>query len=385
MGNRLNQPGAMVTAAVINPIRIPECSAFVDDVRTGVTARRRKSDPLDKETLLDLFSRLDSYGYLGNVIEIEQGGAGLGYVGFGLLLESLADGLAFLGNHSVQRYLAASAPENPWLPRLLAGTAIGAVAITEPAAGTDVRSLTTTAKREAGRWVLRGKKTWVTHAPVADVIIVLAYIMDGGGKRRDLARFVVPARADGVSVTPFAVSGLAHLTFGHVELTDVSISPEACVDPEGDGFEQILSAFSTARAFVAVQAAAIAAALVRHAKEFVSSRVQFGRPLSTLPMIRAQLAEIDARAEAAQLLAYAALTTLDSKAPDAEARAAQAKFYCTEAAVEIGEATIRLLAGHGLVAGHPVGRLLADARLLQVADGTPNINRMVAGRLLLAD
>jgi len=201
-----------------------------------------------------IFRELQPTGYLGSVLPPEAGGKGLSPLAFAALVEGLAPDLTLLGNHSVQRYLHSfgSATQcRRFMPGLLSGEEVGAIAITEAQAGSDLARIETVARRVGDRCVLNGRKTWVTHGMVASSFIVLART---GEAKDQFARFSVPDDSRGLQRYQQKPVGLTHLSFAHLEFHDCEIDVELRLGEEGQGLKGAKEAFPIARVLAALQA-----------------------------------------------------------------------------------------------------------------------------------
>lgn len=335
--------------------------------------------PFTREQLLGIFQELQPTGYLGSVLEPAVGGDALTPAAFAQIVEAITPSLPFLGNHSVPRYLATAgtrSQQTEWMPALLSGTAIGAIAITENGAGADVRSIATAATWMGGHWVLHGTKTWVTHGSVADVIIVTARTDDG------LGRFLVRPSQSGVDLEPIIPTGLRYLDFSRLKLDGVIVGEEDALGSPGNGLRDTLSAFPIARSLVAVQACALADAALQAAIRALDAKQRFGQRLTEKQLVQSGIGQSWARCQAARSLAYESLRGFAQDPDGARRRSAAAKALATEGAAEIGQLLLGLLGADGLIEGNEVAHRLADIRMLTVADGPAPINWLVLGREL---
>lgn len=330
--------------------------------------------PLSRHALLALFSKLKPLGYLASVLPCERGPAPLG---FAALIEGLSPALALLGNHSVQRYLHAygtDAQKQRFLGPLLDAASIAAIAITEPQAGADLNQLDTTAKQSGRTFVLRGRKTWVTHGLTADVFIVLAQTTDGP------TRFIVPGDTPGLKRTALDVVGLKHLTFAELQFDACILSNDDVFGGVGKGLEGTKTAFPIARALAALQALRLGEAALDIARVYARDRNLFGRNLADSALVQHQLADHAAKLAGARLLAYQAMTTLN--AADSALTAVHAKALACASALEACAWAVELSGSAGLRSDTALERLLCDARMMAVVDGTVALNRFVAARHL---
>ena len=352
------------------------------DAASAIAARHAtrspEAGPLTLAALQAVFRELAPPGYLGSTLPVDAGGQGLSPLAFAALVEGLAPDLTLLGNHSVQRYLhefATPTQRARFLPGLLAGDEVGAIAITEAQAGSDLARLTTVARRVGAGWRLDGRKTWVTHGMLASTFIVLARSGEIPGS---FTRFLVPAATAGLERRALEPVGLRHLGFAELELNGVEIGDDMRLGAEGEGASGAKSAFPIARALAALQALRIASVALEIAASYAQDRVVDGRTLAEQSLLQRGHADLWARVEAARLLAYRAVA--DPGAADAPALASAAKALGGELALDACRWATDCLGSTALVASHPLVRLQADARMMSVVDGTSVLNQLVVAR-----
>jgi alkylation response protein AidB-like acyl-CoA dehydrogenase len=330
---------------------------------------------MSAEELRELFRALRPTGYLGSVLPSEAGGQGLSALQFAALVEGLAPALTLVGNHSVQRYLHAfgdEAQRRRFMPGLLSGDEIAAIAITEDQAGSDLTRLQTVARRQGAGYVLDGTKTWVTHGMVASLFVVLARTGD------QLTRFLLPADTPGLRRTPLEPVGLRHLTFARVEFQECEVGSQLRLGAEGEGARGAKAAFPIARMLAALQALRIAHAALALARDYARERVIASNPLADSTLVQHGYAQLWGRCEAVHLLCLRVATGLDR--PESVALASAAKGLAGELATQACRWTADLLGSSALHATHPLLRLYGDARMMAVVDGTSVLNQLVVAR-----
>ncbi|HEV7577706.1 MAG TPA: acyl-CoA dehydrogenase family protein [Caldimonas sp.] len=337
-----------------------------------------RSDALALHELKAVFRELAPTGYLASILPADAGGKGLSPLAFAALVEGLAPDLTLLGNHSVQRYLndfGTPAQCRRFLPGLLAGDEIGAIAITEAQAGSDLSRLATVARRDGAGWVLDGRKTWVTHGLVASTFVVLARTGDAGG---GFTRFIVPASTPGLERRASTPVGLTHLGFAELALNDCALPDELRLGAEGEGASGAKAAFPLARALAALQALRIASAALEIAAGYARERVVAGRSLAEQSLLQRAHADLWARVEAARLLAYRVAAA--PAAADAITLGSAAKALGGELALDACRWALDSLGSTSLDGAHPLVRLHDDARMMAVVDGTSVLNHLVVAR-----
>lgn len=333
---------------------------------------------LPLSSLQEIFGRLEPSGYLGSVLPAAAGGKGLSPLAFAALVEGLSPSLPLLGNHSVQRYLyefGSPAQCEQFLPGLLSGKEVGAIAISETQAASDLSRIKTAARKRGVCWSIRGRKTWVTHGMVASIYIVLARSGDAPGH---LTRFIVPSDLPGLTRRPMTPIGLKHLSFAEIELNDCEVSDELRLGGEGEGASGAKAAFPIARVAAALQALRIAQAAIDAAETYARERIVGGTALAAQGLVQRAHASLWARIEAARLLSYRAAGHLSSR--EAVAFASAAKAISGELALEACQWASDCAGSTALSATHQLTRLGNDARMMAVVDGTSALNHMVVAR-----
>lgn len=338
---------------------------------------------LTPDGLRAVFRELATLGYFGSILPIAAGGSGLSGLEFAALVEGIAPELTLLGNHSVQRYLyefATPKQRERFLPALLDGEELGAIAITEPGAGSNLGGIATTAKRTTHGYVLSGRKTWVTHGLHAGLFIVLARV-EGADADAGLTRFIVPGDTPELTRRALDTVGLRHLGFAEIEFDACELSADLRLGEEGEGASGARSAFPIARALAALQALRIAETALEHLALYSRDRMIATGPLSASPLLQDRYADLATRCEAARLLALKVMNDLAD--PAATIRASGLKALACSLALETCRWAADTMGSVALDAAHPIQRLLADARMMAVVDGTPVLNNLVVGRRVL--
>jgi alkylation response protein AidB-like acyl-CoA dehydrogenase len=347
-----------------------------------------KDRPLPPDKIKELLKKLIPLGYLGSIIPVEYGGAGLDYLTYGLLMEELepsiyglvmitggtARSVYFLGNETQKRI---------FIPPILSAEKIGCSAITEPNVGSNPAFVQTRAVLESGHYVLNGTKTWITNGAFADIAFTLATTDPTKGKK-GLCRFIVdkevsPFKAKAIETLEddWQVPSVAELVF-----EDCRVPQENVLGVSGEGLKDTLVAFQAARCFVAIGSIGLAQraidATVRYAKE----RVQFGKVIGKFQLIQAMVADMIAETDAARLLAYRALSKVQRGVRCAR-ETSIAKFYATEAAVRVTSMAIQVHGAYGLSKEYPVEALFRRARMMTIPDGTTQIQKLIVAREIL--
>jgi acyl-CoA dehydrogenase len=274
-----------------------------------------------------------------------------------------------------------SALRDRWLPELISGRAMGAFAMTEPAAGSDVAALSTSARRDGTEYVLEGTKAFISNAGIADLYIVYARTDPGAG-HRGISAFAVPGETPGLHfVRPLAMS--APHPLGEIAFESCRIPAANRLGDEGAGFKLGIATLDRLRPTVGAAACGMAARALHEALAHATTREQFGQPLASFQLIQEKLARMATELTAARLLTYRAVWEKDRGAERITAEAAMAKAYATEAAQRIVDDAIQILGGRGVMADHPVDHLYRAIRALRIYEGTTEVQQLtIAGQML---
>ena len=268
-----------------------------------------------------------------------------------------------------------------WLSRILDGSAIGAFAMTEPEAGSDVASLTTRAERRGDEYVLNGRKSLISNAGIADVYTVFASTDPAAGSR-GISCFLVPAGTEGLRFVGPQVMSEPH-PLGEIAFEECAIPSEQRVGPEGRGFKLGMMTLDRLRPTVAAAACGMASRALAEALRHATERRQFGQPLGDFQLIQEKLGRMAIALDAARLLTYRAAWEKDMGAERITLEASMAKAFATEAAQRIVDDAVQILGGRGVLAESPVDRLYRAVRALRIYEGTTEIQHLIIARHLL--
>jgi alkylation response protein AidB-like acyl-CoA dehydrogenase len=322
-------------------------------------------------------------GLTGLFCPAGAGGAALPYPEGMAVFEELGRGDAALAfSLSMHNAVAAAVSGHPalaerWARPLAAGEALGGFSLTEPHAGSDATAITTRAEPDGNGWRVSGRKAWVSLAGEADLFLVVCKTSDEPG-HRDIAIVAVERSSPGVSFpVMYRKACAAFLPIGEMELDDV---PATLMAPPGQGMRAALGAIDVARCDIAAIAAGLHAEALDIAVAYSSERTAFGRPLLELQAIQFALADVATELEASRLLYRRAAERLGT--PEGPVAVAHAKRFCPDAALRAAIACSETLGAYGWLLDHPLARMVALAKMLQVVDGTAEIQRLVIGRSL---
>jgi len=273
-----------------------------------------------------------------------------------------------------------------FLPPVARGEAMFSYCLSEPEAGSDVASMTTRAVRDGDHWVLDGVKRWITNAGISRYYTVFAVTEPGAGAR-GISAFVVDSSVDkGISFgAPERKLGIKGSPTREVYLDGVRIPADRLIGAEGQGFKLAMRTLDHTRVTIAAQAVGIAAGALAAATAYVKERRQFGRPVAEFQGIQFMIAEMGMKLEAARQLTYAAASKSEAGAPDLGFFGAAAKCFASDAAMEITTDAVQLLGGYGYTKDFPLERMMRDAKITQIYEGTNQVQRIVMARHLLAD
>ncbi|MGW1379066.1 acyl-CoA dehydrogenase family protein [Streptomyces sp. NPDC002446] len=336
----------------------------------------------------ELFTLLSESGLLSLPYDEEFGGGGQPYEVYLQVLEELAAARLTVGLGVSVHTLACHAlagygtkqQRAEHLPDMLGGGLLGAYCLSEPSSGSDAASLTTRATREGETWTLDGTKAWTTHGGVADFYTVLA--RTGGDGARGITAFLVPGDAEGLSAAaPERKMGMKGSPTAQLHFDGVRIPDARRLGEEGQGFSIALSALDSGRLGIAACAIGVAQAALDEALAYTAERRQFGRPIADFQGLRFMLADMATQIEAGRALYLTAARLRDAEAPFSK-EAAMAKLFCTDTAMRVTTDAVQLLGGYGYTVDFPAERYMREAKVLQIVEGTNQIQRMVIARHL---
>ncbi|ROP54512.1 acyl-CoA dehydrogenase family protein [Streptomyces sp. PanSC9] len=334
----------------------------------------------------DVFTLLSESGLLGLPYDAEYGGGDQPYEVYLQVLEEMASARLTVGLGVSVHTLACHAlagygtkqQQVEHLPAMLGGGLLGAYCLSEPASGSDAASLRTKAVRDGDAWVLDGTKAWITHGGIADFYTVLARTGEDGP--RGITAFLVPGDAPGLSgALPEKKMGMKGSPTAQVHLDGVRVPDDRRIGEEGQGFAIALAALDSGRLGIAACAVGLAQAALDEAVAYATERRQFGRPIADFQGLRFMIADMATQIEAGRALYLAAARLRDAGRPFAK-QAAMAKLHCTDTAMKVTTDAVQILGGYGYTADFPAERYMREAKVLQIVEGTNQIQRMVIAR-----
>jgi alkylation response protein AidB-like acyl-CoA dehydrogenase len=271
-----------------------------------------------------------------------------------------------------------------WVPDLAAGRKLVAFGLTEPEAGSDVSAIRTTAVRDGDEYVISGTKRFISHGSIADLVVVFALSDPEAPRHRRLSVLIVETDRPGFRVERLEHKmGIRGSPTAELAFDGVHVPLDHRIGAEGDGFDLAMRTFDRSRPGIAAQAVGIAQGALEVAVRYARERRQFGRPIGEFQMVSAMLADMDAATEAARQLLYTACEEIDAGSADAARWSALAKLVAGDAAMRVTTDAVQVLGGYGYIDEYPVERMMRDAKITQLYEGTQQIQRLVVARALL--
>ncbi len=336
----------------------------------------------------DLWRKFGDLGLLGITVEEEYGGSGMGYLEHVIAIEELSRASASValsyGAHSNLcvnqiRRNGSEAQKRKYLPKLISGEHVGALAMSEPGAGSDVVSMRLKAERRGDRYVLNGTKMWITNGPNADVIVVYAK-SDAEAGPKGITAFIFETRTKGFQVAQkLDKLGMRGSNTGELVFNECEVPAENILQAEGKGVNVLMSGLDYERAVLAAGPLGIMQAAMDVVIPYVHDRKQFGQPIGTFQLMQGKIADMYSTLSACRAYCYAVAKACDT-GKITRKDAAGAILLAAEKATWMALEAIQCLGGNGYINDYPTGRLLRDAKLYEIGAGTSEIRRMLIGR-----
>ncbi|WP_029029766.1 isovaleryl-CoA dehydrogenase [Salinarimonas rosea] len=338
----------------------------------------------------DLWLPMGALGLHGITIAEEDGGTGLGYLEHVVAMEEISRASASVGlSYGAHSNLCINqigrngtkAQKERYLPKLISGEHVGALAMSEPGAGSDVVSMRTRADKKGDRFVLNGTKMWITNGPIAETLVVYAKTDPDAGPK-GITAFLIEKGMKGFSThQKLDKLGMRGSDTCELVFEDCEVPEENVLGEVGKGVRVLMSGLDYERAVLAAGPLGIMQAAMDIVMPYVHERKQFGQPIGTFQLVQGKVADMYVRMNAAKAYVYAVAKACDRGRTTRE-DAAGAILYAAELATQIALDAIQLLGGNGYINEYPTGRLLRDAKLYEIGAGTSEIRRMLIGREL---
>lgn len=340
----------------------------------------------------DILREAGELGFLSLYTPEEQGGLGLSRLDASIIFEQLSMGCtsttAFMTIHNMVTWMVASFAtdevKDTFCPKLITGEFLGSYCLTEPNAGSDAASLTTSATKQGDNYILNGGKTFISGAGDTDVLVVMARAGDAGAK--GVSAFVVPADADGISYgRKEPKMGWNSQPTRAVTFDNVSIPVSHLLGEEGQGFVFAMKGLDGGRINIATCSVGTAQQALNQAAQYMQERKQFGKSLAQFQALQFKLADMATELVAARQLVRYAASKLDRGDPDATTYCAMAKRFATDVGFQVCDQALQLYGGYGYIKEYPMERYFRDVRVHQILEGTNEIMRLIIARRLLAE
>jgi isovaleryl-CoA dehydrogenase len=360
--------------------------AFTADEIAPLAATIDRSNEFPRQ----LWPKLGALGLHGITVEEEYGGAGLGYLEHVVAMEEISRGSASVGlSYGAHSNLCVNQirrngsdwQKRKYLPKLLSGEHVGALAMSEPGAGSDVVSMTLKAEKRGERYLLNGSKFWITNAPCADVLVIYAKTNPSAGAR-GITAFLVEQPSKGLrTAQKLDKLGMRGSDTGELIFEDCEVPAENVLGGVGTGVNVLMSGLDYERAVLAAGPLGIMQAAMDIVVPYVHHRKQFGAPIGTFQLVQGKLADMYTTMNACKAYVYAVAKACD-RGETTRKDAAGAILYAAEKATLLALDAVQLLGGNGYINDYATGRLLRDAKLYEIGAGTSEIRRWLIGREL---
>jgi alkylation response protein AidB-like acyl-CoA dehydrogenase len=354
-------------------------------------APRAAQDEADSRFPREVFRTLGKAGLLGLPYPEEHGGGGQPYEVYLQVVEELATVWATVAEgvsvHTLACFPLAEFGTDEqrarWLPDLVGGELLGGYCLSEAQSGSDAAAMITRAVRDGDEWVVTGTKNWITNLGVADFYVVFCVTDPDAGHSRGISAFVVEADRPGFSVGKLEHKmGIRGSPTGQPIFDEVRVPAENLIGSENEGFKVAMSTLDRSRLGVAAQAVGIAQGATDYAASYAQERHQFGKPIAAFQGIQFKLADMESRTAAARELLYRACAKVDAGERDMGKYSSMAKLFASDTAMWVTTEAVQVLGGYGYVSEYPVERMMRDAKITQIYEGTNEIQRLVIARTL---
>lgn len=334
----------------------------------------------------DIVKKMGDLGFFGCPVPEEYGGSGLGFLAHTVVTEEISKAsgslragfnMQTMGTAREIFQFGTEEQKQKYIPKLISAEYLGCIGITEPNAGSDVSGMKTRAVKKGDKYILSGSKNWITYAQVADVGIIYAYT-DTQQKYKGMSAFIVDMSSKGISTGPSAEKiGWRATPTGELYFDDVEVPAENLLGQEGKGFKYCMASLSNTRLTAAAGGVGVSQGLIDEAIKYAKEREQFGRPIGKFQMVQEELGRMIVETEAARLLTYRCAMQKDVGNIHNTLETSMAKYYSCDVASRVADGALRILGAYGYSTEYPVERLLRDAKLYQILEGSANIHKMI--------
>src|SRR6202790_5439651 len=362
---------------------------FADDKIAPLAAEIDRDDRFP----IELWPQMGALGLHGITVEEEFGGSGMGYLAHCVAMEEVSRGSASVGlSYGAHSNLCVNqirrngndAQRRKYLPKLMSGEHVGALAMSEPGAGSDVVSMRLRADRQGDRYLLNGTKLWITNGHYADTLVVYSKTTPDAGARGITAFLIEQGMTGFRPAQKLDKLGMRGSPTSELVFEDCEVPAENVLGAVDDGVRVLMSGLDYERAVLAAGPLGIMQAALDVVIPYVHDRKQFGQPIGEFQLIQAKLADMYAASSACRAYVYAVARACD-RGQTARKDAAGAILYAAERATRIALDAVQILGGNGYINEYPAGRLVRDAKLYEIGAGTSEIRRMLIGRELFAE
>jgi isovaleryl-CoA dehydrogenase len=363
--------------------------AFADDEIAPLAAEIDRTDKFPRQ----LWPKMGALGLHGVTVEEEYGGTGMGYLAHVVAMEEVSRGSASIGlsygahsNLCVNqiRRNGSEAQKRRYLPKLISGEHVGALAMSEPGAGSDVVGMRTRAERKGDRFVLNGSKMWITNGPEAETLVVYAKTDPDAGPR-GISAFLIEKGMKGFKpAQKLDKLGMRGSPTSELVFEDCEVPAENVLGRVNDGVRVLMSGLDYERAVLAAGPLGIMQACLEAVLPYVHERKQFGQAIGEFQLMQGKLADMYTTMNACRAYVYAVARACD-RGQTTRKDAAGAILYAAEKATQMALEAVQALGGNGYINEFPTGRLLRDAKLYEIGAGTSEIRRMLIGRELFSE
>jgi isovaleryl-CoA dehydrogenase len=363
--------------------------AFADDEIAPLAAEIDRTDKFPRQ----LWPKMGALGLHGITVEEEYGGTGMGYLAHVVAMEEVSRGSASIGlsygahsNLCVNqiRRNGSEAQKRRYLPKLISGEHVGALAMSEPGAGSDVVGMRTRAERKGDRFVLNGSKMWITNGPEAETLVVYAKTDPAAGPRGITAFLIEKGMKGFKPAQKLDKLGMRGSPTSELVFEDCEVPAENVLGRVNDGVRVLMSGLDYERAVLAAGPLGIMEACLEAVLPYVHERKQFGQAIGEFQLMQGKLADMYTTMNACKAYVYAVARACD-RGQTTRKDAAGAILYAAEKATQMALEAVQALGGNGYINEFPTGRLLRDAKLYEIGAGTSEIRRMLIGRELFSE